>query len=123
MGHRLLLDSSTGRVMSVVAEWGNGHDVNVTGEGDRPDRGPSPVERRGKHPWWLISARSGLARFGAWLWLLLAGVAIVQLLITQDHVVRWIAGGQVVIGLCLSASYFGSLRYTRRAEGHRPRQQ
>jgi hypothetical protein len=39
--------------------------------------------------------------------------------ITDVLVVRWIAVGQIVMGLSLSASYFGSLRYTRRTEEHR----
>jgi hypothetical protein len=109
--------------MRVVADLGNEHDAEVTVEGDRPDDGPNPAERGGKPPWWLVSTQSsGFARFGAWLWLLFAGLAIVQMVITDDPVVRWIAVGQIVIGLSLSASYFVSLRYTRRAEEHQPGQ-
>jgi hypothetical protein len=109
--------------MRVVADLDNEHDVEVTLEGDRPDEGLGPGERDGKPPWWLISTRSsGCARFGAWLWLLFAGLAIVQVVITDDPVVRWIAVGQIVMGLSLSASYFGSLRYTRRAGAHQPGQ-
>jgi hypothetical protein len=122
MGHRLAVDEQHGWVMRVVADWGNDHDADVTVEGD-PDQGLSQVERRGKHPWWLIGTRaSGSTRFGAWLWLLFAVLAIVQLVTTEDHVVRWIAAGQVVIGLSLSASYFGSLRYSRRDERPQPHQ-
>lgn len=104
-----------------MADLGNEHDSEVTVEGDRPDEGLDPGERGGKPPW-LISTSAGFARFGAWLWLLFAGLAIVQLVITDDPIVRWIAVGEIVIGLSLSASYFVSLRYTRRAEEHQPGQ-
>ena len=103
---------------------GNEHDADVTAEGDRRDQGGSPSERRGKPPWWLVGTQSsGFARFCAWLWLVFAGLATVQLVTTDDYVVRWIAACQIVIGLSLCASYLGSITYTRRAEEHKLLQQ
>ncbi len=108
--------------MRVVADLGDEDDAQVTVEGDRPDKGLNAADPRGKPPWWLISTSGRFARFGAWLWLLFAGLAIVQLVIADDPVVRWIAVGQILIGLGLSASYFVSLRYTGRAEERQPGQ-
>lgn len=102
--------------MRVVADLGDEDDAQVTVEGDRPDEGVNPANPRGKPPWWLISTSGRFARFGAWLWLLFAGLAIVQLGIADHAVVRWIAVGQIVIGLSLSASNFMCLNYTRRAK-------
>ncbi len=72
----------------------------------------------GKNPWWFVGMKSWrMARVMAAWWLIFAAIGVIQFVITDDAVVRWIATVQCVFGLALSGIFLASARYSHRDRG------
>ena len=64
-----------------------------------------------KNPWWLWSGSRGFAYALAGLWLMLAAIAVVQLIADSGTGFRWASAVQGALGLFLAGIYLTSARY------------